>query len=116
MDERLQKIVDEAQLEFGLDAYRLERYGIYKQRDSKGQAYYQFNMEWFPKDADEAMEDDMNPEGRQALITICKKNVLKVLFLFKVNPIQRKRISYRKHLKKSLRGLNSKLGGHFQKT
>lgn len=63
MDKRLQKIVDEAQVEFGLDTYRLERYGIYKQRNSKGEGYYQFNMEWFPKEFSAGIEEDTNPDG-----------------------------------------------------
>ena len=62
VDGRLQKIVDKARLEFGLDAYRLERYAIYKQRNAIGKAYYQFNMEWFPKAWSDAVEEDENPD------------------------------------------------------
>jgi len=63
MDKRLQKIVDEAQEKFGLDAYRLERHSIYKERDATGDAYYTFNMEWFPKEYNKPIEEDYNPEG-----------------------------------------------------
>ena len=49
MDERLLKIINEAQIKFGLDAYRLERHVIYKERDQAGQAFYTLTMEWFPK-------------------------------------------------------------------
>ena len=63
MDKRLQKIVDEAQEKFGLDAYRLERHSIYKERDTMGDAYYTFNMEWFPKELNEPIEEGYNPEG-----------------------------------------------------
>ncbi|MCG7335593.1 hypothetical protein MHZ95_09910 [Sporosarcina sp. ACRSM] len=82
MDERLQKIVDEAQVEFGLDAYRLERYGLYKQRDSKGEAYYQFNMEWFPQESGEPVEEDLNPEGTASIdYNIQEKRFESVLFV-----------------------------------
>ena len=63
MDKRLQKIVDEAQEIFGLDAYKLERHSIRKERDTSGNAYYTFNMEWFPKALNEPIEEDYNPEG-----------------------------------------------------
>ncbi|HJF32019.1 MAG TPA: hypothetical protein K8V56_09610 [Sporosarcina psychrophila] len=63
MDERLQRIADEAQVKFGLDAYRLERYSIYKERDSTGIAVYNFNMEWFPKELNEPIDEDYNPVG-----------------------------------------------------
>lgn len=63
MDERLQRIADEAQVKFGLDAYRLERYFIYKERDSTGIAVYNFNMEWFPKELNEPIDEDYNPVG-----------------------------------------------------
>jgi len=63
MDKRLQNIVDEAQEKFGLDAYRLERHAIYKERDTMGHAYYTFNMEWYPKGYNEPIEEDYNPEG-----------------------------------------------------
>lgn len=63
MDKRLQKIVDEAQEKFGLNAYRLERHSIYKERDATGDAYYTFNMEWFPKEYDEQIEEGYNPDG-----------------------------------------------------
>ncbi len=63
MDKRLQKIVDEAQEKFGLNAYRLERHSIYKERDTTGDAYYTFTMEWFPKELNEPIEEDYNPEG-----------------------------------------------------
>ncbi|WP_318614129.1 hypothetical protein [Sporosarcina sp. YIM B06819] len=63
MDERLQQIIDEARVNFGLDAYELERHSINKERDSMGEAYYIVNMEWFPKELTEPVEDDMNPAG-----------------------------------------------------
>ena len=63
MDERLQQIADEAQVRFGLDAYELERHSISKHRDAKGEAYYIVNMEWFPKELNEPVEEDTNPEG-----------------------------------------------------
>ncbi|WP_342505497.1 hypothetical protein [Sporosarcina sp. FSL K6-2383] len=63
MDERLQRIADDAHVKFGLDAYKLERHSISKLRNTKGEAYYVFNMEWFPKELNEPVEEDMNPEG-----------------------------------------------------
>jgi hypothetical protein len=63
MDKRLQKVVDEAQEKFGLDAYQLERHSIYKERDVTGNAYYTFSMEWFPKELSEPIEEDYNPAG-----------------------------------------------------
>ncbi len=82
MDGRLQKIVDEARAEFGLDAYRLERYGLYKQRDPKGEAYYQFNMEWFPQEAGEPVEEDLNPEGTASIdYNIQEKRFESVVFV-----------------------------------
>ena len=50
-------------VKFGLDAYRLERHSIYKQRDAKGKCLLSFNMEWFPKEWNEPVEEDYNPEG-----------------------------------------------------
>ena len=67
VDGRLQKIVDKARLEFGLDAYRLERYAIYKQRNAIGKPYYQFNMEWFPEAWSDAVEEDENPIGTASI-------------------------------------------------
>lgn len=67
MDERLQQIADEAHVKFGLDAYKLERHSISKHRDAKGEAYYVVNMEWFPKELNETIEEDMNPEGTACL-------------------------------------------------
>lgn len=67
MDERLQQIVDEAQVKFGLEAYELERHSISKHRDAKGGAYYSVNMEWFPQELNELVEEDMNPEGTACL-------------------------------------------------
>lgn len=82
MDERLQKIVDEAKVEFGLDAYRLERYEIYKRRDPKGEAYYQFNMEWFPKELNESIEEGLNPEGTASIdYNIQEKRFESVVFV-----------------------------------
>ena len=63
MDKRLQKIVDEAQEKFGLDAYWLERHAINKERDTMGNANYTFIMEWFPNGHNEPIEEDYNPEG-----------------------------------------------------
>ena len=58
------RLSDEAQEKFGLDAYRLERHSIYKERDTvQGDAYYTFTMEWFPKELKESIEEDYNPEG-----------------------------------------------------
>lgn len=63
MDDRLQQIVDEAQEKFGLDAYELERNTISKLRNIKGEAYYALNMEWFPKELNEPIEEGTNPDG-----------------------------------------------------
>jgi len=63
MDKRLQKIVDKTQEKFGLDAYQLERHSIHKERDTMGDTYYTFTMEWFPKELSEPIEEDYNPEG-----------------------------------------------------
>ena len=48
MDKRLQKIADDIKVKFGLDTYKLETYSIHKERNSLGEAYYKFNMEFFP--------------------------------------------------------------------
>ena len=63
MDERLQRIADEVKVKYGLEAYQLETYSIYKERDSKGHAFYTFNMEWFPKEIEGSVEEDTNPDG-----------------------------------------------------
>ena len=63
MDARLQKIADTCKEEFGLSAYKLESYSIHKERNSRGEAYYKFNMEFFPIVLTEGVEDDLNPDG-----------------------------------------------------
>lgn len=63
MDGRLKKIVDEANVKFGLDAYRLESHSINKVRDTTGGTYYTFTMEWFPKELNELIEEGYNPNG-----------------------------------------------------
>ena len=60
MDKRLQAIADRARIEFGLENYHLERHAIYKQRHGNG---YELNMEWFPNEIEEPVEEDMNPDG-----------------------------------------------------
>ncbi len=63
MDERLQKIVEEANVKFGLDAYELEEHSIYRERDNMGEAYYTFRMTWYPKVVTELIEDGTLPLG-----------------------------------------------------
>ena len=73
MDKRLQNVVDEARVKFGLEAYQLERHSIYKKRDSTGTAFYVFNMEWFPKELKEPTEEDDNPEGTAIVEYVIQK-------------------------------------------
>jgi len=63
MDKRLQKIVDDVKVKFGLDAYKLATHSIHKERNSLGEAYYKFNMEFFPNMISGKYEEDINPEG-----------------------------------------------------
>ncbi len=92
MDKRLQKIVDEAQEKFGLDAYRLERHSIYKERDATGDAYYTFNMEWFPKEYNEPIEEDYNPEG-----TAIVEYAIQKQYFSRVSFVQGKTFSTKTH-------------------
>lgn len=63
MDKRLQKIADDIKVKFGLDAYKLATHSIHKERNSLGEAYYKFNMEFFPNEISGEYEEDVNPEG-----------------------------------------------------
>ena len=63
MDARLQKIADDIKVRFGLELYSLETYSLHKERDSKGEAYYKFNMEFFPNVISNELEEDLNPKG-----------------------------------------------------
>ena len=66
MDTRLQKIVEEAQRKFGLENYQLGTSEIYKERDIRGKAFYNFTMEWYPLESAESLEEDeedLNPDG-----------------------------------------------------
>ena len=62
MDARLQNIVDMCKEKFGLSAYELESHSIHKERNSRGEAYYKFNMEFFPNVLNEPIEDYVNPD------------------------------------------------------
>jgi len=63
MDPRLQSIVEMCKEKFGLSAYELESHSIHKERNNKGEAYYKFNMEFFPNVLTEPIEEDVNPDG-----------------------------------------------------
>lgn len=63
MDARLQKIVEEAHIKFGLENYQLGTSEIYKERDIRGKAFYNFTMEWYPLESVESLEEDLNPDG-----------------------------------------------------
>lgn len=63
MDKRLRNIVDMCKEKFGLYEYELESHSIHKERNSKGEAYYKFNMEFFPNVLTEPIEEDVNPDG-----------------------------------------------------
>ena len=58
MDKRVQAIADRARNEFGLENYRLERHAIYKRFGR-----YELNMEWFPNEVEEPVDEDSNPDG-----------------------------------------------------
>jgi hypothetical protein len=63
MDKRLQKIADDIKVRFGLDNYEIETHSIHKERNSLGEAYYKFNMEFFPNEISGELEEDLNPAG-----------------------------------------------------
>lgn len=63
MDERLTEIIDMCIDKFGLSAYKLETYSMHKERNSKGEVSYKFNMEFFPNVLSESVEEDINPDG-----------------------------------------------------
>ncbi|MBE1554325.1 hypothetical protein [Sporosarcina limicola] len=63
MDERLQKIVDKTRGKFGLEASKFEDYSILKVRDNMGDAFYIFNMKWFPNEVTELVEEGTTPLG-----------------------------------------------------
>lgn len=63
MDARLQKIIEGTQEKFGLENYQLGTSEIYKERDIKGKAFYNFTMEWYPLESAESLEEDLNPDG-----------------------------------------------------
>lgn len=82
MDARLQKIVEEAQVKFGLENYRLGTSEIYKERDAKGKAFYNFTMEWYPLALGELLEEDLNPDGTAIIdYHIQKEEFMSVTFV-----------------------------------
>lgn len=64
MDERIQAIAHKAYKEFGLENYTLERFAIYEKRDGRD---YVVNMEWFPIDSEEPIDEDLNPDGTASI-------------------------------------------------
>ncbi|WP_172371010.1 hypothetical protein [Sporosarcina jiandibaonis] len=82
MDKRLMKIVDDIRGKFGLDAYKLETYSIHKERNSLGEAFYKFNMEFFPNEISGEIEEDLNPAGTAIVdYNIQKEFVESVIFV-----------------------------------
>ena len=82
MDAHLQNIVDMCKEKFGLSNYELESYSIHKERDSIGEAYYKFNMEFFPNTLTEPTEEDLNPDGTVVIdYNIQEEIVENVIFL-----------------------------------
>ncbi|CAM3149204.1 hypothetical protein FITA111629_06470 [Filibacter tadaridae] len=73
MDKRVERIAEEAKVKFGLEAYELERHSIYKERDSMGTAVYMVNLEWFPKNLKEPVEEDCNPDGTASIDYMIRK-------------------------------------------
>ncbi|QUW22778.1 hypothetical protein JSQ81_04120 [Sporosarcina sp. Marseille-Q4063] len=82
MDKRLQKIADDIKVKFGLDNYNLETHSIHKERTSLGEAYYKFNMEFFPNELSGELEEDLNPAGTAIVdYNIQKEIVESVIFV-----------------------------------
>ena len=82
MDARLQSIVGLCKEKFGLSAYELVSYSIHKERNSKGEAYYKFNMEFFPNVLAEPIEEDINPDGTVVIdYNIQEEKVENVIFV-----------------------------------
>jgi hypothetical protein len=82
MDKRLQKIADDIKVKFGLDDYKLETYSIHKERNSFGEAYYKFNMEFYPNEISGEPEEDLNPAGTAIIdYNIQKEFVESVVFV-----------------------------------
>ncbi len=63
MDIRLQTIIDETKDQYGLENYTLETSVVLKERNGQGDAFYKFNMAFFPNTLTEPLEEDVNPPG-----------------------------------------------------
>ena len=82
LDKRLQKIADDIKVKFGLDAYKLATHSIHKERNSLGEAYYKFNMEFFPNVISGKYEEDINPEGTAIVEYNIQKEIIEsVIFV-----------------------------------
>ncbi|WP_210468471.1 hypothetical protein [Sporosarcina sp. 6E9] len=82
MDQRIQEIADDIKVKYGLDDYKLETYSIHKERNSLGEAYYKFNIEFFPNEFSGELVEDLNPEGTAIVdYNIQKEIVESVIFV-----------------------------------
>ena len=61
MDNRLEVIVDNIKKKFELSAEQLATHSIHKERNSKGEVYYKFNMEFFPNSLKDLVDARRNP-------------------------------------------------------
>ena len=76
MDKRLQNIADDIKVKYGLDEYKLETYSKHKERNSIGEAYYKFDMEFFPNVIVGEYEEDLNPEGTAVVDYNIQKDII----------------------------------------
>lgn len=63
MDVRIQKLIDETKVKFGLEDYYLKRYHFHRFVNLFNETVYRFCMEWFPNHVREHEDDHSNPEG-----------------------------------------------------
>lgn len=77
MDERLQELIDDAKVTYGLDTYYLKDHHIFERKNN----HFTFSMEWLP-DHTEPTADGNNPDGTAIIdIDIATKALKSIIFI-----------------------------------
>ncbi len=63
VDQRIQQILDETVIKFGLEQYRLETWDVRQLFNDLGKQSYVLMAQWFPNDLSKNIEDDVSPDG-----------------------------------------------------
>lgn len=63
MDKRVQQLVDDFTVKFGLEHYQLETYSFHKESMYNGEVHYKCNLTFFPHATADEGDEDFNPDG-----------------------------------------------------